>query len=81
MEKSNKLNNQNKQGKVEITRCVIYVPAGSVNLWTGINEFVAAKDIYFIEVTATTTTKFSSPYLVLSHKANEIKIGFAMAKE
>ena len=69
-----------EQGKVEITRCVIYVPAGSVNLWTGINEFVAAKDIYFIEVTAT-TTKFSSPYLVLSHKANEIKIGFEMAKE
>ena len=35
-----------EQGKVEITRCVIYVPAGSVNLWTGINEFVAAKYIF-----------------------------------
>ena len=61
----------------------LYVPARSVYLWTGINEFFAAKDIYFIKVTATTTTttKFSSPYLVLSHKANEIKIGFEMAKE
>ena len=37
-----------KQGKVEITRCVIYVPAASLNPWTGINEFVAAKDIYII---------------------------------
>ena len=30
-----------KQGKVEITRCVTYVPAGSVNLWTGMSEFVS----------------------------------------
>ena len=53
-----------EQGKVEITRCVIYVPAGSVNLWTGINKFVAAKDIIHLKATTITTNDFESTLLV-----------------